>query len=479
MQHSVISLDEAKTDNELFRIDAEYFQNDLLNLETKIKEKKWDYLENVSSSIINFGAYSLCNQIEFVDEGVPYLNVGNIGDGVITYNHSPKISKEVSTSILWKSLVKEKQVLLTIAGTIGNAAIAINLPDGCNSNQAIANITVSDKISPYYLTIYLNSKFGKGQTKRLTISSVQPNLLLTQVKKIKLYIPDLQLQEVISGYYKTALDVLVQSEKSYTKAQTILLSELGLLNWQPKQQLSFVKHYSDTAKAGRIDAEYYQPKYEEIINSIRAYSGGWDTLGNLVTIKKCTEVGSDEYIDHGVPFVRVSNISPFEITKEKYISDRLYTEIKQHQPHRGEILFSKDATPGIAHYLNEKPEKMIPSSGILRLKIKTDKINNEYLTLVLNSILTKEQVSRDVGGSVILHWRPDQVKNTVIPILPAEIQSEIKAQVIESFNLRKRCKHLLECAKRAVEIAIEQNEETAMGWLHAQTQDNMHGRSKL
>ena len=44
---------------------------------------------------------------------------------------------------------------------------------------------------------------------------------------------------------------------------------------------------------------------------------------------------------------------------------------------------------------------MIPSGGILGLKSKTKKINNEYLTLALNSILVKKQVNRDVGGSVI------------------------------------------------------------------------------
>ncbi len=80
---------------------------------------------------------------------------------------------------------------------------------------------------------------------------------------------------------------------------------------------------------------------------------------------------------------------------------KLYSEIKQHQPQKGEILFSKDATPGVAYYLYELPKKMIPSGGILRLKCKSE-INNEYLTLVLNSILTKEQVNRDVGGSVII-----------------------------------------------------------------------------
>jgi type I restriction enzyme S subunit len=111
---------------------------------------------------------------------------------------------------------------------------------------------------------------------------------------------------------------------------------------------------------------------------------------------------------------------------------------------------------------------MIPSGGILRLKSKTNKINNEYLTLVLNSLLVKEQINRDVGGSIILHWRPDQVKETIIPILAEKKQTEIQTKVIESLSLRKQSKHLLECAKRAVEIAIEQDEKTAINWLEDQ-----------
>ena len=110
---------------------------------------------------------------------------------------------------------------------------------------------------------------------------------------------------------------------------------------------------------------------------------------------------------------------------------------------------------------------MIPAGGILRLKSKTDRINNEYLTLVLNSILTQEQVNRDVGGSVILHWRPDQVAGTVIPILPQDKQVAIQEKVIESSCLRKHAKDLLEHAKRVVEIAIEQNEQAAIDWLES------------
>ncbi len=203
-------------------------------------------------------------------------------------------------------------------------------------------------------------------------------------------------------------------------------------------------------------------------------------LGNLVRIKKGVEVGSGEYLDEGIPFVRVSNISPFEITEEKYISEQLYSDLtagkqdvpfeksKNHQPQQGEILFSKDGSPGIAYYLKERPQKIVVSGGILRLKSKTDKVSNEYLTLVLNSITTQEQIRRDVGGSVILHWRPEQVKGTSIPILPEAKQLGIQRKMTEFFNLRKQSKQLLENAKRAVEMAIEQDENKAIRWLESQ-----------
>ena len=325
-------------------------------------------------------------------------------------------------------------------------------------------------ITPEYLTAFLNTKYGVLDVKRRArISINQSNVNPEELKRVEIPLLCHELQTKITLSFDKAFHLIQASEAKYHQAQTLLLSELGLADWQPKPRLTFVKNYSNAQRTERIDAEYFQPKYEEIVHAIKSYADGWDRLGNLVTMKKCVEVGSKEYLNEGIPFVRVSNISPFEITEEKYISEALYAEILQHQPEQGEILFSKDATPGIAHYLREQPPQMIPSGGILRLKSKTYKLNNEYLTLVLNSILTKEQVNRDVGGSVILHWRPDQVQGTVIPILPTEKQDQIQQKVTESFNLRKQSKHLLECAKRAVEMAIEQDEQTAIDWLEDET----------
>ena len=47
----------------------------------------------------------------------------------------------------------------------------------------------------------------------------------------------------------------------------------------------FIKNFSETEEAERIDAEYFQPKYEEIIEAVKKYKGGFGELGELVKIK--------------------------------------------------------------------------------------------------------------------------------------------------------------------------------------------------
>lgn len=471
MQSSVVTYSKLLEHPE-FRIDAECYKPYHLEVEKAIVKKGYKLVQDHAVSVINFGAYSLCNYIEFLESGKPFLVTEDIKNNVVETGKLHYISDEVHL-LLHKSHCFKGQVLLTMAGAYLGQAAVFNEDFECSSNQAIAKITLkAGSINPYYLSTFLNCKHGQSQIERFRTGTGQPNLNLGLIKLIRVVDVSERFQTLIDQLVNAALRYRRNSVNVYQEAQDFLLSELGLTNWRSKHQLTFVKNYSDTEEAERIDAEYFQPKYEEIVNAIKGYKGGWDTLADLVSVRKCVEVGSGEYLEDGIPFARVSNLSPFEITEEKYISEKLYAEIKQQQPNKGEILFSKDATPGIAYYLNEQPQKMIPSGGILRLKVRTekaDKVNNEYLTLALNSILTKEQVNRDVGGSVILHWRPEQVKGTLIPILSEDKQTQIQQKVIESFNLRKQSKRLLECAKRAVEIAIDQDEKKAINWLEKET----------
>lgn len=462
MQVTVAQLSEAVINE---RIDSQFFQPEYV--------ESYDVISNASFSVLSDIAHITDgNHLKIAEsfdseQGIRYLRGQDLSTDMMLHDRNIVHIPESCFDSLKRSHIFKNDILITIVGAnTGLVGLVFDPPKKLVANCKLGIARPDTKeIQPGYLYAFLTGRYGQHQILRSIRGGGQTGLILPDMRQLRISRLERAFESEISRIVYAGHKGMVQSKTVYQKIQGIVQSELGLADWQPKHQLTFVKNYSDTEQASRIDAEYYQPKYEEIVKAIQNYIGGWDTLGNLVTVKKCIEVGSGKYLDEGIPFVRVSNLSPFEITEEKYISGKLYQEIKQHQPKKGEILFSKDATPGIAYYLSDSPQKMIPSGGILRLKIKSDNINNEYLTLVLNSILTKEQVNRDVGGSVILHWRPDQVKGTVIPILPEKKQTQIQQKVTESFNLRKQSKHLLECAKRAVEMAIERNEETATAWM--------------
>lgn len=165
--------------------------------------------------------------------------------------------------------------------------------------------------------------------------------------------------------------------------------------------MTFVRSYSQAVKAGRLDAEYFHPKFQEMLDRIPSQVK-FDRLGRLTTYTKGVEVGSEAYTESGVPFWRVSNLSKHGLddNNANFISQDLYEFLRSnYEPQQGEILLSKDATPGLAYYL-EHPIQGIVSSGILRLTI-TDTIPPHYLELVLNSLFVQMQIEQDAGGSIL------------------------------------------------------------------------------
>lgn len=452
MQQSIVNFSEVRASTG-FRMDAEYW-HPLFIENSKLVSPNQRLKDVVEPNIANIKTAPIHRDFE-------YLEIANISSNLCQYettNVQFGDEPERAHHILQKGDVAVSTV------RPNRNAVALVEKDGIVGTSGLA-VLRPNHIEPKYLFAFCKTNYFVNCLMRADKASMYPAVSNSDVLDTPVFVPTKSFQTTIVDTVRNSIACLAESKRIYAEVQTFLRSELGLADWQPKNQLTFVKNFSDTERANRFDADYFQPRYDDIVNAIKGYPGGWDTLGNLVTLEKCIEVGSRKYRETGIPFVRVSNLSPFEITQEKYISEELYAELKQHQPKQGEILLSKDATPGIAHHLREQPTKMIPAGGILRLKRKSELVRTAYLTLVLNSILGQEQVSRDVGGSVIPHWRPSQVAETLIPILPDEKQAEIERKVTESFNLRQQSKHLLECAKRAVDIAIEADEETALKWL--------------
>ncbi|KJU81876.1 DNA methylase-type I restriction-modification system [Candidatus Magnetobacterium bavaricum] len=464
MQYSVVNYKTVR-ENSDFRIDAEYYHPAVLRRLNLLDNKHNDLLGNLVKFVVGpFG--STVTVDKYVDQSeYRYIRNKDINGFVIGDDAPALIPKSVYES-LKQFHIQKNDLLITVVGTLGKVAIAQD-KDTHSIFSCKSTLLRPEKINPYYLLTYLNSQTGQVFSLRGKRGAIQEGLNKSDLEEIRVFLASPEFQNQIEELVKKSFYLINKSKILYCQAEQLIISALGLSDLKPKHELTFVKNFSDIRNAERFDAEYFKPEYEKIIDAVKKYKDGFNELGNLVKIKKGVEPGSEVYQESGVPFVRVSNLSKFEISdnNQQFISEELYNELKIHQPKKGEILLSKDATPGIAYYLNEKTQKMIVSGGILRLKIDSQQVLPEYLTLVLNSAIIQKQIERETGGSIINHWRPDQVKTAIIPILKSDKQKEIKELIEKSFNYRRLSKSLLEISKRGIEMAIEKTEKEAEEWI--------------
>lgn len=431
------------------RVDAEYYQPEYLELDRKIKKFNNYLLGDLVSSFAS-------------GKNLPQINDKQTGKTFFIRTQNVRqilIDKEgmsfIDSGIQKYPLLNEGDILAVRVGEgVGNTAIVTPEFAGHSYSDNVIRFKLK-KLDPYFVIVFLNSKAGFDYLERVSKGSARSLISSENIYSIRA--PDLgeEVNKVCRKAILFAAKEIKESESVYSQAEDLLLQELGLKDFKAEEDLSCIVKLSDVKSIHRIDAEYFQPKYEKIIGKIKRHN--LKSLGELVSMKKGFEPGSDEYQNDGKAFLRVSSISKNGLIDkdQKYISDDLYSELKNSfEPKKGDILLTKDATPGIAYVLKESIEGIV-ASGIMRLKIKED-IDREYIALCINSIIGQMQIERDAGGSIIVHWKPEQIKNLQIPILPKSIQQKIADLVRKSHEACKKAKELLEKAKQKVEKIISE-----------------------
>ncbi|HAJ44728.1 MAG: dna methylase-type i restriction-modification system [Candidatus Azambacteria bacterium GW2011_GWE1_42_9] len=415
------------------RLDAEYYQQEYLDLIKNLNNLEAVPIENVAINPQRKFKPQKGKTFQYIEISEVDLSTGEYNKTEISGENAPDRAQQI---------IKKDDVIVSTVRPIRNAVSLIG--EDAQNLVCSSGFTVlkSEKIEPEYLFIYLKTKPIIAFLDRSTTATMYPAITADDILNTKIYLGDKNFREEIKNNVVESKNELDNSQDLYFQAENLLLEELGLKDFKNEENLFNIINLSEVKNARRIDAEYFQNKYDKITSLIRA--------------KKGIEPGAEEYQEEGKLFIRVSSLSKQGITDkdQKYLSDKLYLELKKDfEPKTGEILLTKDATPGIAYVLKE-PLEGIVSGGVLCLKIKED-IDAEYLALCINSIVGQTQAERDAGGSIIAHWKPEQIKNILIPILPKSIQQKIADLVRKSHEARKKAKELLEQAKQKVEKLIE------------------------
>ena len=98
--------------------------------------------------------------------------------------------------------------------------------------------------------------------------------------------------------------------------------------------------------------------------------------------------------------------------------------------------------------------------------LRTDVMSPICLALYLNSIVGQYQVEQHFkGSSGQIELYPTDIANFWCPKLDNSVQKKIDKLAEQSFALKAKSEHLLDIAKRAVEMAIEKNEAAGLAYL--------------
>ena len=472
-QNKGLAVTEIKFSNleRTLRLDSEFYSKDNLTTLDVLKNK--DILSITDVASVSDGNHMKISEHFSEDgQGVPYYRGQDIYSFFIEQSTKAlKITKNAfEFPYLKRSHLQKGDVLLSIVGAIiGNLSLVKTDQEAtCSCKLAILR---PHSVNSEFLAVFLQCKYGQNQIQKFRRGTAQTGLILEDFDQIKLPVLTRKFQNLISKCVNVAFENIKKANETYYNAEDYLLKEVNMHDFDEPTNTINIKTLSNSFQSsGRLDAEYYQPKYEKIIEHLEMINH--TKLKNIVSIKKSIEPGSDKYDEiAGIPFLRVSDFDKYKLyTPDKNLSHEFYEDnkvlINSLMPKKDTILFSKDGSVGIAHLLM-KDESLVTSSAILHLTLKNkDLVLPEYLTLVLNSKLVQMQAERDAGGSIIKHWRQTEIEEILIPLLDIEKQFQIATLVKASFEYKNQSEKILIETKKAVEIAIETDETNAIDFIN-------------
>ena len=442
--------------NEELRIDAEYFsKQNILGIKrlSDFGTIKISDIAEVTDGIHTSIDYDENSCINLISAGSPKENVFDLSRNVFISEKAHKANP--------RTALRKNDVIISTVGTIGNCAVVDEsiLPANCDRHVGI--IRIKKDYSPYVLSTFLLSKYGRLQTMRESTGNVQLNLFIYKLKELLIPAFSKDFQSKIETLVKSAHAKLEESKSLYVQAENLLLCELGM-SGENLSEFSkpcgganvSIKRFSDVFQSGRLDSEYYQKKYDLIEEKI----------SHLETLQ-ISEIGK----------LNDKNFSPKENAEYKYIEladiggqgeissctvakgAALPTRARR-IVHKGDVLVSSiEGSLQSCAIVPAEFDGALCSTGFYVIEPKT--MNAETLLILLKSENIQLLLKKGCSGTILTNISKEEFLKIRIPVLSTEIQSKIASLVRSSFSCRAESRQLLQNAKTLVEQEIEKQGE--------------------
>jgi type I restriction enzyme S subunit len=371
-------------------------------------------------------------------DGIPLIRGKDYSSGKVSreglYHVKPEIAATYS-----RSKVLGGDLLLSIAGYVGQTAIVPLELEGANLTQTTARLSIdSKKGDPTFVFYSINSQEFSSEVDRYTKGSAQSGLNLGDVEKFKLLAPtSLPEQRKIAKILSTVDNLIEKTQALIDKYQSIKQGMMHDLftrgvdkNGHLRPSYEEAPHLYKESELGWIPEEWECGRLGDDIEGIKS---GWSPICDAFTaspdewaILKTTAVVWDGYCEteqKRLPY-NLTPLSSIEVKKDDILVTR-----------KGPV----ERVGVVVHVKDTRSKLMFPDT-VFRLRVKREStLLPAFLPLTLESeVVQKNWFGRKIGlADAQVNINHTIVKNTSFPKPSMHEQKRIM-RIIDSSKCRLR-----------------------------------------
>ena len=201
----------------------------------------------------------------------------------------------------------------------------------------------------------------------------------------------------------------------------------------------FTTWSDDVLSGGRLDAKYWLPAIRELQKAIQNGKYKSQKLGDFITDIRYGLSTANDYVDFGIPFLRILNLKNdgIDVSDVVYLSEDQKDEIGKAVVHEGDLLISRSGSVGIVVVVPKEAENFAFGSFMIKFCLN-EKINKQFIAAWLNSEASRKLIEREKIGAIQGNITIETIKNFDIPIPPLSVQNEVVKKIQEAYEQKRK-----------------------------------------
>jgi len=390
-----------------------------------------------------------------VDEESPirHITARCVEGGIVTDAKADRLSLKTHNANV-RSQLKAGDVLLSTAGTIGEAGIVEDDILPANIDQDVARIALYDDapIDPYFLVAFLRSELGRFQSARATTGQIQGHIPLTALRDFE--IPILKDQSKVISLMRRGVEARRSVLQLLADASETLAEAIGVNRPPSSKVLFYTRPFGETRMAARLDAEYFAPHFQNILKVLSKDGRAIGDIAALSQRRFRPETSNDKETFH---YIEISSVRGDGLADSETVNIGNAPSRAQWIVQPGDVITSTvRPIRRLSAIITAAQSGYVCSSGfaVLRPKPGGDGIEPEVLLTFLRLPIISEILDLHTTASMYPAISTKRLMEIPIALPPQAIRNAVISKVRAAFKARTEAESLLEEAKTEVERMV-------------------------